>query len=71
MDVRYASHPDDVKNYDTETLREKFLIEKVFGKDEINLTYSHVDRIIAGGDLSSGKRTETGSRRCSGDRLFS
>ena len=25
------------------------LIEKVFGKDEINLTYSHVDRIIAGG----------------------
>ena len=51
MDVRYASHPDDVKNYDTETLREKFLIEKVFGKDEINLTYSHVDRIIAGGIL--------------------
>ena len=35
MDVRYASHPDDVKNYDTETLREKFLIEKVFGKEKI------------------------------------
>jgi 4-deoxy-L-threo-5-hexosulose-uronate ketol-isomerase len=30
-------------------LRERFLIEKVFVKDEIQLTYSHHDRIIAGG----------------------
>ena len=27
---RYASHPNDVKNYGTEKLREEFLIENIF-----------------------------------------
>lgn len=49
MDVRYCSHPDDSKFYTTEELREKYLIEKVFVADEIPLTYSHQDRMIAGG----------------------
>mgnify|MGYP003416469894 CR=1 FL=1 len=29
MDVRYASHPDDVKKYDTETLRKHYFKKKV------------------------------------------
>ncbi|MCL2204641.1 MAG: 5-dehydro-4-deoxy-D-glucuronate isomerase [Defluviitaleaceae bacterium] len=49
MDIRYANHPDDVKGYTTCALRKHFLIEKVFTKDEVNLTYSHIDRIIVGG----------------------
>ena len=49
LDVRYNNHPEDAKKYDTKLLRERFLIEKVFVKDEIQLTYSHHDRIIAGG----------------------
>jgi len=49
LEIRYNNHPDDSKNYDTKTLRERYLIEKVFVADEINLTYSHHDRIIAGG----------------------
>ena len=49
VDVRYANHPYDSKFYDTEELREKYLIEQVFGADDILLTYSHQDRIVAGG----------------------
>lgn len=46
---RYASHPDDAKKYDTQQLRENFLIEKVMEEDHIHLVYSHYDRYIAGG----------------------
>lgn len=49
FDVRYSNHPRDVKHYTTEELRNDFLIEKVFVEDEVNLVYSHNDRIIAGG----------------------
>ena len=49
FDVRYANHPEDSKRYDTAELRKHYHIAKVFTPDEINLTYSHQDRIIAGG----------------------
>lgn len=29
---RYASHPNDAKNYTTERIREEFLIENLFQK---------------------------------------
>ncbi|MGK7395902.1 MAG: 5-dehydro-4-deoxy-D-glucuronate isomerase [Candidatus Cyclobacteriaceae bacterium M3_2C_046] len=48
-EVRYASNPADVKNYDTERLRQDFLIEKLMVTGEINLVYSHYDRYIVGG----------------------
>lgn len=51
FDVRYSNHPDDSKRYDTKELREKYLIEKLFEEDDILLTYSHQDRIIAGGAM--------------------
>lgn len=49
LDIRYSSHPEDSRFYTTEEMREKYLIEKVFSADEILLTYSHFDRIVAGG----------------------
>ena len=49
FDVRYANHPDDSKHYDTAQLRRHYHISNIFEKDSINLTYSHQDRIIAGG----------------------
>lgn len=49
LDVRYSNHFDDVKHYDTETLRKHFLVENIFKPGEANLTYSHNDRIIFGG----------------------
>ncbi|MCM1177216.1 MAG: 5-dehydro-4-deoxy-D-glucuronate isomerase [Clostridium sp.] len=50
-EVRYAAHPDDVKHYDTEKLRENYLIGKVFSADEVNLVYTMHDRMIAGGAM--------------------
>lgn len=55
MKILYAHHPDDVKQYTTEKLREQFLMEKVFVDDQIELTYSHVDRIIYGGAMPVSK----------------
>ncbi len=53
--VRYASHPDDAKNYDTARLREQFLVENVMVPGEINMVYSMYDRIIAGGAVPVGE----------------
>ncbi len=50
-EVRYAHAPDDVKSYDTQKLRKEFLVEKIFEKDKINITYTLVDRFILGGAL--------------------
>ncbi|TCK87979.1 4-deoxy-L-threo-5-hexulose uronate isomerase [Natranaerovirga hydrolytica] len=58
LDIRYANHPDDTKYYTTEELREHFLIEDVFVEDEISLTYSHQDRIIAGGVMPVNKELQ-------------
>ncbi len=49
LDIRYNNHPEDSKTYDTKKLRERYLIDKVFVEDDIQFTYSHHDRIIAGG----------------------
>jgi 4-deoxy-L-threo-5-hexosulose-uronate ketol-isomerase len=54
-DFRYAHHPNDVKKYTTEELRQHFLIPTLFVKDEINLTYTMYDRFIAGGALPVDK----------------
>ncbi len=49
--IRYAAHPKDAKNYDTERIREDFLIEKIFSPDEVNMVYSMYDRMIVGGAM--------------------
>lgn len=61
FDVRYSNHPDDSKHYTTKELREKYLIEKLFEADEILLTYSHQDRIIAGGAMPVKKTLSLGT----------
>ena len=49
MNNRYANHPNDSKKYDTNQLREHYMVEEIFSDDKVELTYSHVDRIIFGG----------------------
>ena len=49
FEERYATHPDDAKNYDTQKLRKEYLIENVMVAGEIHLTYSQYDRYIVGG----------------------
>ena len=49
--LRYASNPRDAKSYDTERLRNDFLIEKLFAEDEVNMVYSMYDRLVVGGAM--------------------
>lgn len=49
MEVRNASNAKDVKHYTTERLREEFLIQDLFPKDDYKMVYSHIDRIITAG----------------------
>ncbi|WP_291871135.1 5-dehydro-4-deoxy-D-glucuronate isomerase [Maribacter sp.] len=47
-EVRYASSPKDVKNYDTTRLRKDFLIDDLMTSNVINFVYSHYDRFMTG-----------------------
>lgn len=49
MRVLYGASPDDIKTYDTERLRQAFLIEDLFREGQVNFVYTHVDRLILGG----------------------
>jgi 4-deoxy-L-threo-5-hexosulose-uronate ketol-isomerase len=51
LEKRYAEHPRDSRRYNTEKMRERFLFDKVFVKDEISLCYTHSDRVVFGGAL--------------------
>ena len=46
---RYATNPFDAVSYDTQKIREQFLIENLFTPEDINLIYSMYDRYIVGG----------------------
>lgn len=54
--TRYAGHPADVKNYDTQRLRDEFLVRDMFKPDSIELVYSYYDRFIVGGALPVSKK---------------
>ncbi|TYA74673.1 5-dehydro-4-deoxy-D-glucuronate isomerase [Seonamhaeicola marinus] len=48
-EVRYAASPREVKQMDTQELRDEFLIEKVMTLNEIKWVYSHYDRFMVAG----------------------
>ena len=54
-EIRYASHPEDAKHYDTARIRRDFLIERVFADNEVNLVYSMYDRMVVGGAKRVGE----------------
>ena len=47
--VRYAIGPRETNQMGTEALRDEFLIDQVFGIDQINWIYTHYDRYVVGG----------------------
>lgn len=55
MENRYVSHPNDVKRFDTDRLREEFLIDTLFTSDELVTVYTHVDRFIVGSAVPVSK----------------
>ena len=71
LNVRHPSHPEDAKHYTTERLRKDYLIETVFVPDEAVFTYSHFDRIIAGGVMPVSKAVElTGSKELASETFL-
>lgn len=46
---RYATNPSDAAGYDTQKIRDQFLIENLFSPENIHLVYSMYDRYIVGG----------------------
>lgn len=65
--TRYAIDPATAKTFDTEKLRDHFHVGGLFAADEINLVYSHYDRLILGsavpanGTLMLETMAETGT----------
>ncbi|GIG62182.1 4-deoxy-L-threo-5-hexosulose-uronate ketol-isomerase [Longispora fulva] len=49
MHTRHATHPDEFVTLSTDELRSRFLVERLFVRDEVRLTLSHHDRVILGG----------------------
>ena len=70
LEKRYAEHPNDVKHYDTKTLREHFLFESVFIKDEISLCYTHSDRVVFGGANPAEKQLRLEGGKDFGSDVF-
>src|SRR5690349_9862658 len=55
MDNRFAISPTEARQMDTASLRNAFLIERVFVPGEITLTLTHYDRYISGGVMPLDK----------------
>jgi len=70
LDIRYAEHPGDMKGYDTKTMREHFLFENVFIEDEINLGYTHSDRVVFGGAFPKTKALKLEGGKDFGSSVF-
>jgi len=49
MKVLHGIHPEDFKQYDTQKIREHFLLDDIVQDDALNLVYTHYDRMIVGG----------------------
>lgn len=49
MEMRYPVHQNQVERMTTEELRGQFLISELFQAGQLNLVYSHIDRVIVGG----------------------
>lgn len=49
MQIRFTNSPGETKQMGTEQLRENFLVPDLMQDDQLQLVYSHYDRVIIGG----------------------
>lgn len=54
VETRFAVHADHARGMDTADLRKHFLVTDLFKTGQINLTYSHYDRMVMGGAVPAG-----------------
>ena len=58
FETRHASHPSIIPTADTSKLRELYHIGGIFTPDDVNLTFSHIERMIVGGVMPVNKAIE-------------
>ena len=49
MQIRHATHPDDLAALDAAALKKRFIVEDLFVPGKVTLVYSHHDRMVLGG----------------------
>jgi len=49
MEVRHATHPDQIKGFTSQELRDRYLVQDLFRDDEVCAVYTHHDRIVLAG----------------------
>ena len=49
MKIQHATHPDDFAGLSGEDLRTRFVEQGLFIEGEVNITYTHHDRMVLGG----------------------
>jgi 4-deoxy-L-threo-5-hexosulose-uronate ketol-isomerase len=58
FETRHASHPSIIPTANSEKLRELYHIGGIFTADDVNLTFSHIERMIVGGVMPVSKSIE-------------
>ena len=48
MDILHSVHPNDFKHYDTDLIRQRFLLADLAMDGQANFVYSHYDRMVSG-----------------------
>jgi len=54
MEQRYATNPAQIPGMTTEQLRASYLVPELFVPGEVNVVYTHHDRIVLGGAVPGG-----------------
>ncbi|GAA6209817.1 5-dehydro-4-deoxy-D-glucuronate isomerase [Cognatishimia sp. WU-CL00825] len=70
IDIRQVCSPAETKTFDTQKLRENYLIEAVFRDGEVTMTYSHLDRTVVGGVVPVGTELPLKSNKQIGSPNF-
>ncbi len=58
MKIINTVHPDDFKTYQTELIRERFLLDELAEPGKINFAYTQYDRMIVGLAMPAGTAIE-------------
>lgn len=56
MEQRYATNPAQIPGMNTDELRSRYLIQDVFVPGEVQLVYTHHDRVVLGGAVPAGTK---------------
>jgi len=46
MDLRHATHPSQIRGFDTAALRDTYLVDGLFVDDAVSAVYTHEDRVV-------------------------